>query len=80
MLRYQGNFSYDDNVSVGTKTFTFNNSGYRMKDRTNSFVAELTSHISDNLYNEIRVGATFVRDHRDISYPTYGVYQWRTNH
>lgn len=74
MLRYQGNFSYDDNVSVGTKSFTFNNSGYRMKDRTNSFVAELTSHISDNLYNELRVGATFVRDHRAISYPGPTVY------
>ncbi|MGI6232962.1 MAG: TonB-dependent receptor [Prevotella sp.] len=71
-LRYQGNFSYDDNISVSSYSYTFNNSGYRMKDKTNSFVAEWTSHISDNLYNELRAGATYVRDrrHPGITGPT----------
>lgn len=67
-LRYQGNISYDDNLAIGSTTFSFNNSGYKMKDRTHSFVAELTSHLNDKLYNELRAGVTFVRDHRETPY------------
>ena len=73
-VRYQGNFSYDDNISIGANTYTFNGSGYRMKDRTNSFVTELNSHINDNLYNELRFGGTYVRDHRDIAYQAPVIY------
>jgi hypothetical protein len=73
-VRYQGNFSYDDNVSVSSYNYTFNHSGYRMKDRTNSFVAELTSHISDKVYNELRFGGTYVRDHRDVAYQGPTIY------
>ncbi|MCI1247265.1 MAG: carboxypeptidase regulatory-like domain-containing protein [Prevotella sp.] len=66
-FRYQGNFSYDDNFAIGAKTFYFNGSGYRMKDKTHSFVGELTSHINDKLYNELRAGVTFVRDNRSTA-------------
>lgn len=67
-FRYQHNDSYDDKTGSSSTSYTFNNSGYRMNNKTNSFVAELTSHISDNLYNEARVSANFIRDNRVIPY------------
>ena len=39
-----------------------------------SFVAELNSHLSRSLYNELRVGLTIVRDRRDIPYRAPSVY------
>ncbi len=67
-VRYQHNNSYDDNYSPNSTTYYFNNSGYRISDKTNSFVAELNSHIGKSLYNELRASATFVRDNRDVDY------------
>lgn len=67
-FRYQLNDSYKDVYGAGSKTYYFNNSGYRMVNQTNSFVAELNSHINNSLYNEARFGASFVRDHREIPY------------
>lgn len=67
-IRYQHNNSYDDNFSIGTSSFRFNGSGYRMNNKTNSIVAELNSHLSESLYNELRASASFVRDHRSIGY------------
>ena len=67
-LRYQHNDSYDDNYSPGTYSYVFNNSGYRMNNKTNSIVAELNSHLGQNLYNEFRASASFIRDHRDVAY------------
>jgi hypothetical protein len=67
-FRYQGNYSYADQISIGKNSFSFNGSGYRMKDNTNSFMAELTSHLGQKYYNELRAGLTMVRDHRAIPY------------
>ena len=67
-IRYQHNNSYDDNFSIGTSSFRFNGSGYRMNNKTNSIVAELNSHLGESFYNELRASASFVRDHRDIDY------------
>jgi hypothetical protein len=67
-FRYQHNNSASDNYSSGSSTYYFNNSGYTMKNNTNSFVAELNSHISNALYNEFRGSATFVRDQREVPY------------
>lgn len=67
-LRYQLNDSYQDKDASGSSTYAFNGSGYRMVNKTNSFVLELNSHISSALYNEFRAGATFVRDHRETDY------------
>jgi len=39
-----------------------------MKNNTNSFVAELNSHLSNALYNEFRGSVTFVRDNREVPY------------
>lgn len=73
-LRYQMNDSYKDVYTASSKTYYFNNSGYRMKDKTNSFVAELNSHLSASLYNELRAGVSFIRDERAIPYSGPNVY------
>lgn len=67
-FRYQHNNSSSDNYSAGSSTYYFNNSGYTMKNNTNTFVAELNSHISNALYNEFRASMAFVRDHREVPY------------
>lgn len=67
-IRYQMNDSYKDVYGSGSKTYYFANSGYRMNNKTNSFVAELNSHIGKYLYNEARAGVSFVRDKRDVAY------------
>lgn len=67
-VRYQHNNSFDDNYSSGTTSYKFNNSGYRMNNKTNSIVAELNSRFSDQISNEFRASATYVRDHRDVAY------------
>ena len=73
-FRYQGNLSYDQKWSSGSKSFTFNNSSYKMQNRTHSFVAELTSHINNSLYNELRAGLTIVRDKRKVPYQGPTIY------
>ncbi|MBR2114756.1 MAG: TonB-dependent receptor [Prevotella sp.] len=67
-LRYQHNRGDKDNASSGNYSFYFSNSLHKVSNRTNSFVAELTSHLSDQYYNELRVSGNFVRDHRDVPY------------
>ena len=67
-LRYQHANSYKDSWGSGSKTYYFANSGFRYNNKTNSIVAELNSHINDQLYNELRASATYVRDHRETPY------------
>lgn len=73
-FRYQFNNSSKDVFGSGTSTYYFNNSSYIMKNKTNSFVAELNSHITESLYNELRFGLTSVRDHREIPYSGPTIY------
>lgn len=74
MFRYQFADSYSDKYSSGFGTYYFNNSGYKMKNRTNTFVVELNSRISDNISNEFRATSVFVRDKRDIAYKGANMY------
>jgi outer membrane receptor for ferrienterochelin and colicin len=67
-FRYQHNNSSSDVYGSGSGSYYFNNSAYQMKNKTNSFVAELNSHLSNALYNEFRASMTFVRDHREVPY------------
>lgn len=67
-FRYQRSDSKKDNFNIGGSAFVFDNSGYKISNKTNSFVAELQSHLSNIVYNEARVTATFVRDNRDVDY------------
>ena len=73
-LRYQHNRADKDNASSGKYSFYFTNSRHKISNRTNSIVAELTSHLSDQLYNELRVSGNFVRDHRDVPYQAPTLY------
>ncbi len=67
-VRYQGNDSFNQNYSASNYTYTFANSGYNISNKTNAFVAELTSRIGEDMHNELRGSATYVRDIRDIAY------------
>ena len=67
-LRYQHNDSFDDKYGSGSTSYRFNRSSYRQKNKTNSIVAELNSRFNDNLYDEFRASATFVRDEREVPY------------
>ena len=67
-LRYQYNDSYKNVYGAGSKSYFFANSGYKMKNKTNSVVLEANSRFNDNLYNEFRAGMTFVRDSREVDY------------
>jgi hypothetical protein len=67
-LRYQLNDSYKDVWGSGSSTYVFNNSGYKIADRTNSIVMELNSQLTPKLHNEARLGMSFVRDHREVPY------------
>jgi len=73
-FRYQHNNSSEDVYGVGSSSYVFGNSGYTMKDNTNSYVAELNSHLSNELYNEFRGSLTTVRDKRVVPYQGPTVY------
>ena len=68
MFRYQFADAYADKYGSGRSSYTFNNSSYLQANRTNTFVAELNSRLSDVLSNELRATAVLVRDHRDVPY------------
>lgn len=67
-VRFQHNNSYKDVYGANSTTYYFENSGYRMNNKTNSIVAELNSRLGDKMYNEFRASGTFVRDFRDTDY------------
>ena len=51
------------------RTFGFSNSGYVFNSQTNSTVAQLNSNFGGGIFNEFRLGMTFVRDSRDVGQP-----------
>lgn len=67
-LRFQHNDSYKDVWGSGSRAYYFANSGFRYNNKTNSIVAELNSHLADNVYNEFRGSVNIVRDKRDVPY------------
>ena len=73
-LRYQLNVSNDEGYSGGQYTYYFHNSGQNRENTTNSFVAELNSHFSNTMYNELRISGNFVRDPRSVAYRAPSVY------
>ena len=74
MFRYQFVHANSDKYGSGQYSYYFNNSSYNMVDYTNSFVLELNSRLSENVTNEARATAVFVRDHRDIPYRGANIY------
>ncbi|TVR61344.1 MAG: TonB-dependent receptor [Gemmatimonadales bacterium] len=51
------------------QTFGLSNSGYTFNSQTNSTVAQLNSNFGGGIFNEFRLGMTFVRDSRDVGQP-----------
>ena len=68
MVRYQFMDAYADQYSSGKNTYYFNNSSYKMSDRTNTIVLELNSRPSEMISNEFRATGVFVRDQRSVPY------------
>ena len=68
MFRYQFADAYADKYGSGRTSYNFNNSSYLQANRTNTFVAELNSRLSDIMSNELRATAVLVRDHREPPY------------
>lgn len=74
MLRYQFMDASDDNYGSSLNAYFFNNSSYKMSNLTNTIVAELNSRISDEVFNEFRATAVFVRDRRSTPYSGANMY------
>ena len=74
MFRYQFMDAFADQYDSGAYEYTFNNSSYRQSNRTNTLVAELNSRISDEVSNEFRATAVFVRDKRSVAYGGANIY------
>ena len=68
MFRYQLQDAAKDRYSSSYGTYYFGNSSFLQANKTNTFVAELNSRISDKVQNMLRVSAVLVRDHREIPY------------
>lgn len=56
----------DRGISRGRNSYTFSNRQYDFNSKQTSFVTELTSRLSDNMYNEARLVYTRIRDSRDV--------------
>ena len=68
MFRYQFMDAYKDKYSSGATSYYFNGSSYKQSNLTNTLVLELNSRVADNMSNEFRATAVFVRDHRTPDY------------
>ena len=51
------------------QVFGLSNSGYTFNSLTNSTVAQLNSNLGGGMFNEFRLGLTFIRDSRDVGQP-----------
>lgn len=74
MVRYQYMDAFSDKYSAGGNTYYFNNSAYKMSDKTNTFVAELNSRINEEMSNELRATGVLVRDNRTVPYAGANMY------
>lgn len=57
------------NISDARTSMTFGNGGYAQANKTTSLVGELSSKVSDNTSNLLRLTYTGIRDKRDIGSP-----------
>lgn len=68
MFRYQHMDAYADKYGSSAYSYTFNKSSYKQSNKTNTFVLELNSRINDEISNEFRATAVYVRDQRTPDY------------
>lgn len=67
-LRHNFVDAWDDNFSNRTDGFfTLTDGGYRFNSKTNSTVGQLNSTFFGNLFNELRVGYTTIRENRQVA-------------
>ncbi len=74
MVRYQFMDADADQYSSSSNAYYFNRSSYKQSNLTNTIVAELNSRISDEVSNEFRATAVFVRDKRSPDYNGANMY------
>jgi hypothetical protein len=65
-LRHNYVDAFDDNFSRSDAAFYLGNAGYVFNSTTNSTVGQLNSTFANQLFNELRVGFTTVRDNREV--------------
>jgi hypothetical protein len=65
-LRHNYVDAWDDNFSRSDAAFPLEFGGYQFNSTTNSTVAQLNSTLGNQVFNELRLGYTTVRDSRDI--------------
>lgn len=68
MFRYQFMDAYADKYDASATQYMFNRSSYKQSNQTHTLVAELNSRVSDDVSNEFRATAVFVRDDRTVPY------------
>jgi hypothetical protein len=67
-LRHNFVDAWDDNFAGRTDAFyTLSEGGYRFNSKTHSSVGQLNSTLFGNLFNELRVGYTTIRENREVT-------------
>lgn len=67
MVRYNYVHGIDESgIGRGRNSYSFSNRQYNFNSTQNSIVAELTSHLNNQLFNTARVVYTRLRDKRDV--------------
>lgn len=80
MIRFNHVDGTNTILSRSASTAIFSNSGYGFSDKNNSFVAELSSSISSQSSNLLRLTYTSVRDARTTSqFPNVAIYNYDTS-
>ena len=65
-LRHNYVDAFDDNFTRSDASFYLSNAGYVFNSTTNATVGQLNSTLGNQLFNELRVGYTTVRDNREV--------------
>ena len=65
-LRHNYVDAFDDNFTRSDAAFYLSNAGYVFNSTTNATVGQLNSTLGNQLFNELRVGYTTVRDNREV--------------
>ncbi len=65
-LRHNYVDAFDDNFNRSDAAFYLGNAGYVFNSTTNSTVGQLNSTFANQMFNELRVGFTTVRDNREV--------------
>jgi Carboxypeptidase regulatory-like domain len=65
-LRHNYVDAFDDNFGRSDAAYTLGGGGYVFNSTTNATVGQLNSTLGNQLFNELRIGYTTVRDNREV--------------